>query len=88
MSCHHAPQAAPAALYSSYELPATEEVFNEAGDLIGVPANTRHWFDMSESPHFIAIRLFTNVEGWVAKFTGEEIASKFPRYERRTEPTA
>jgi 1,2-dihydroxy-3-keto-5-methylthiopentene dioxygenase len=28
----------------------------EQGDLIGVPDGTRHWFDMSESPYFVAIR--------------------------------
>jgi 1,2-dihydroxy-3-keto-5-methylthiopentene dioxygenase len=55
------------------------EVLCEKGDLIGVPDNTRHWFDMSESPYFIAIRLFTNKEGWVANFTGSDIAGNFPR---------
>ncbi|NCT68193.1 MAG: cupin [Rhodanobacteraceae bacterium] len=55
------------------------EVLCEAGDLIGVPDRTRHWFDMSESPYFIAIRLFTNKEGWVAQYTGEDIAERFPR---------
>ncbi|GAA0714768.1 acireductone dioxygenase [Dokdonella soli] len=55
------------------------EVLCESGDLIGVPDRTRHWFDMSESPYFIAIRLFTNKEGWVAEFTGEDIAERFPR---------
>lgn len=55
------------------------EVLCEAGDLIGVPDRTRHWFDMSESPYFVAIRLFTNTEGWVAEFTGEDIAERFPR---------
>lgn len=55
------------------------EVLCEKGDLIGVPDGTRHWFDMSESPYFVAIRLFTNKEGWVANFTGEDIAEKFPR---------
>jgi 1,2-dihydroxy-3-keto-5-methylthiopentene dioxygenase len=49
------------------------------GDLIGVPDGTKHWFDMSEAPYFIAIRLFTNKEGWVANFTGSDIADKFPR---------
>jgi 1,2-dihydroxy-3-keto-5-methylthiopentene dioxygenase len=49
------------------------------GDLIGVPDGTRHWFDMSETPYFIAIRLFTNKEGWVANFTGSDIAGNFPR---------
>lgn len=55
------------------------EVLCEQGDLIGVPDGTRHWFDMSERPYFIAIRLFTNKEGWVANFTGDGIAARFPR---------
>lgn len=55
------------------------EVLCEKGDLIGVPDGTPHWFDMSESPYFIAIRLFTNKEGWVANFTGSDIAQTFPR---------
>jgi 1,2-dihydroxy-3-keto-5-methylthiopentene dioxygenase len=60
------------------------DVLCEAGDLIGVPDGTPHWFDMSESPSFVAIRLFTNKEGWVANFTGTDIAERFPRME----PTA
>lgn len=55
------------------------EVLCESGDLIGVPERTRHWFDMSEAPYFVAIRLFTNKEGWVAEFTGADIAEQFPR---------
>jgi 1,2-dihydroxy-3-keto-5-methylthiopentene dioxygenase len=55
------------------------EVLCERGDLIGVPDGTRHWFDMSEAPYFIAIRLFTNPAGWVANFTGSDIAERFPR---------
>lgn len=55
------------------------DILCERGDLIGVPDGTRHWFDMSESPYFVAIRLFTNKEGWVANFTGDEIAARFPR---------
>jgi len=53
----------------------------ERGDLIGVPAGTRHWFDMGAAPHFTAIRLFTTPAGWVAKFTGEPIARQFPSFE-------
>lgn len=56
-------------------------VLCEKGDLISVPAGTRHWFDMGEFPHFVAIRLFNNPEGWVATFTGDQIASRFPRLE-------
>lgn len=55
------------------------EVLCEKGDLISVPANTRHWFDMGPEPRFIAIRFFNNPEGWVANFTGSDIARRFPR---------
>jgi 1,2-dihydroxy-3-keto-5-methylthiopentene dioxygenase len=53
----------------------------EQGDLLNVPAGTRHWFDMGPNPHFTCIRLFTNPAGWVAAFTGSDIAGRFPRYE-------
>jgi 1,2-dihydroxy-3-keto-5-methylthiopentene dioxygenase len=49
------------------------------GDLISVPAGTKHWFDMGSDPEFTAIRLFNNQEGWVANFTGDAIASNFPK---------
>lgn len=52
-----------------------------AGDLISVPAGMAHWFDMGPSPCFTAIRLFTNPDGWVAAFTGDDIARRFPRHE-------
>jgi 1,2-dihydroxy-3-keto-5-methylthiopentene dioxygenase len=51
------------------------------GDLISVPANTRHWFDMGDAPEFTCVRLFTNPEGWVANYTGDTIAASFPRFE-------
>lgn len=56
-------------------------VLCEAGDLISVPAGTRHWFDMGPDPMFTAIRLFVTPAGWVADFTGDPIADSFPRYE-------
>lgn len=58
------------------------EVLCERGDLIGVPANTTHWFDMGPRPEFTAIRLFTSPKGWVAEFTGSDIARRFNRLER------
>ena len=57
------------------------EVLCTKGDLISVPANTPHWFDMGPNPRFTAIRLFNNPEGWVAKFTGDDIALRFNRLE-------
>jgi 1,2-dihydroxy-3-keto-5-methylthiopentene dioxygenase len=52
-----------------------------AGDLLRVPAGTKHWFDMGPLPSFAAIRIFTNPDGWVGQFTGDTIASRFPLYE-------
>ena len=57
------------------------EVLCQKGDLISVPANTPHWFDMGPNPRFVAIRLFNNPEGWVANFTGNDIANRFTRFE-------
>lgn len=54
-------------------------VLCEKNDLISVPAGTKHWFDMGEEPHFVAIRFFNNPEGWVAQFTGDAIAKSFPQ---------
>ena len=56
-------------------------VLCEKGDLISVPAYTRHWFDMGPAPDFKCIRLFTDEAGWVAQFTGDTIASRYPRFE-------
>lgn len=53
----------------------------EQGDLISVPAGTKHWFDMGENPDFRCIRLFTTPEGWVAKFTGSDISARFPSFD-------
>lgn len=50
----------------------------EQGDLISVPGNTTHWFDMGENPQFTCIRLFTKPDGWIADFTGSDIATTFP----------
>jgi 1,2-dihydroxy-3-keto-5-methylthiopentene dioxygenase len=57
------------------------EIRCEQGDLIAVPHSTRHWFDMGPEPSFVAIRFFTEPDGWVGHFTGTNIAERFPRYE-------
>ena len=57
------------------------EVLCEAGDLIAVPDGATHWFDMGPAPSFVAIRFFTEPDGWVGHFTGSDIAQRFPRYE-------
>jgi 1,2-dihydroxy-3-keto-5-methylthiopentene dioxygenase len=59
-------------------------VLCEKGDLISVPANTTHWFDMGTRPDFKCIRFFTTPEGWVGDFTGSEIAGRFPSFDQMT----
>jgi 1,2-dihydroxy-3-keto-5-methylthiopentene dioxygenase len=57
------------------------EIVCEQGDLVSVPDRMTHWFDMGEAPHFVAIRFFTEPDGWVGHFTGTDIAQRFPRFE-------
>ncbi len=67
-----------------FTLHATDRVWNVLcceGDLMSVPAGMTHWFDMGAAPNFTAIRMFVNPDGWVAAFTGSDIAERFPRYE-------
>lgn len=55
-------------------------VLCEKGDLISIPQNYRHWFDMGKDPLFTAIRFFTRTEGWIAHFTGDPISQEFVHY--------
>ena len=34
---------------------------------------------MGPEPHFCALRFFDNPAGWVAEFTGDQIADHYPR---------
>ncbi len=56
-------------------------VLCEAGDLISVPANTLHWFDMGAGPDFKCIRFFVIPDGWVAQFSGSGIAERYPDFD-------
>lgn len=56
-------------------------LLGEAGDLISVPADTTHWFDMGSRPDFTAVRFFKDPEGWVGDFTGNDIATRIPDYD-------
>ena len=48
------------------------------GDLISVPANTKHWFDAGAVPHVTALRVFTDTTGWTPHYTGSDIAQRIP----------
>ena len=57
-----------------------DEVFAllcEQGDLISVPANTKHWFDLGDPPKVRAIRIFTDQAGWVPHYTNSEIDQRY-----------
>lgn len=58
-----------------------EPIFNllcEKGDLISVPAGTKHWFDAGESNPFVkAIRIFIDMSGWIPEYTHSKIEEKF-----------
>jgi 1,2-dihydroxy-3-keto-5-methylthiopentene dioxygenase len=57
-----------------------DEVFAllcEQGDLISVPANTKHWFDLGDFPKVCAIRIFTNQAGWVPHYTNSGIDQRY-----------
>jgi len=56
-------------------------VFNvlcQSGDLISVPAGTKHWFDAGEKDPFVkAIRIFIDMSGWVPAYTHSGIEQKY-----------
>lgn len=58
-----------------------EEVFCllcEKGDLISVPAGTKHWFDAGkENPFVKAIRIFIDMSGWVPQYTESKIELEY-----------
>lgn len=55
------------------------QILCERNDWISIPAGTKHWFDMGANPNFSAIRFFNNPDGWVAEFTADPIADRYPR---------
>lgn len=49
------------------------EAHYNAGDLISVPAGTKHWFDAGERPSFTALRVLQDTTGWTPHYTGDAI---------------
>ena len=48
-----------------------------AGDLINVPAGTKHWFDLCSDRRIRAIRLFREQAGWTPEYTESGVASGY-----------
>lgn len=58
-----------------------EKVFGiqtEAGDLINLPAGTKHWFDLCEERAIRAIRLFVDPTGWTPEYVESGVHGKYP----------
>lgn len=49
----------------------------EAGDLITVPAGTRHWFDLCATRTIRAIRLFQDTSGWTPHYVEGGVHESF-----------
>jgi 1,2-dihydroxy-3-keto-5-methylthiopentene dioxygenase len=49
----------------------------ESGDLINVPAGTRHWFDLCEDRTIRCIRLFLDTSGWAPLYVENGIHHRF-----------
>ncbi|MGB8170649.1 MAG: cupin domain-containing protein [Chthoniobacteraceae bacterium] len=76
--------------------PSAAPVFSvevEEGDLINVPAGTKHWFDLCSDRTIRAIRLFREKAGWTPNYTEDPIAAAYeplcfgPRYLRADLPS-
>lgn len=58
----------------------------EAGDLITVPAGTRHWFNLCAERRIRAIRLFVDPSGWTPQYYDDGVHANYtpvcwgPRY--------
>ena len=48
-----------------------------AGDLLSVPANTKHWFDLGPKNTVKAIRVFIDQSGWVPHYTESGVDEKY-----------
>ncbi len=49
----------------------------EQGDLINVPAGTKHWFDLCDDRKIRAIRLFLEPAGWKPEYTQSGVDASY-----------
>ncbi|WP_373531929.1 acireductone dioxygenase [Vampirovibrio sp.] len=48
-----------------------------SGDLLSVPANVKHWFDLGPEAFVKTIRIFTDAAGWVPHYTQSGVDERF-----------
>ena len=49
----------------------------EAGDLINVPAGTKHWFNLCDDRHIRCIRLFQDPAGWAPEYVDSGVHTSY-----------
>jgi 1,2-dihydroxy-3-keto-5-methylthiopentene dioxygenase len=49
----------------------------ERGDFISVPKHIRHWFDLAPGYFVKAIRIFSNMDGWIPNYTQSGIDTNY-----------
>jgi 1,2-dihydroxy-3-keto-5-methylthiopentene dioxygenase len=49
----------------------------ESGDLINVPAGTRHWFDLCDDKTIRCIRLFQDPAGWAPQYVDDPVHERY-----------
>lgn len=47
------------------------------GDFLSVPKGYKHWFDLAPAYHVKAIRIFSNMDGWVAHYTNSGVDQNY-----------
>lgn len=66
--------------YFWFNLEGSEPVFCVkcvSGDLLSVPANVKHWFDLGPSPLVKTIRVFTDAAGWIPHYTDSGVEARY-----------
>lgn len=66
--------------YFWFNLEGDEPVFCVkcvAGDLLSVPANFKHWFDLGPVAFVKTIRVFTDASGWTPHYTDSGVDSRY-----------
>jgi 1,2-dihydroxy-3-keto-5-methylthiopentene dioxygenase len=53
-------------------------VLVEAGDLLVVPKNVRHWFNLTKEKRIRTIRLFTDMSGWTPHYRNSQLEQQYP----------
>jgi len=49
------------------------ELLLERGEYINVPKDTEHWFHLTASKRIKAVRYFSGTDGWVPRYTNNEV---------------